>query len=122
MPEFLPDYSVMPWNGKYRPLYRLFADARWRMVYDGKNPVECDTATDAIAAAKDRVKKILNSHIRVDHAEEPPVDVLGVEDWRKSKEAAIEEERSRVFVGMESSTIFLKGGRQVAVERKRRRA
>ena len=30
--EFLPDYSQMPWNGRYRPLFKLFASERWRYV------------------------------------------------------------------------------------------
>jgi hypothetical protein len=50
--EFLPDYKWMQVNGRYRPLFRLFCSDRWKFVRKNGVPVECGTASEAVAAAK----------------------------------------------------------------------
>jgi hypothetical protein len=52
MTSFLPDYSTMQINGRYRPLFRLFADSGWKYVRKDGVPVECDTVSQAIEAAQ----------------------------------------------------------------------
>lgn len=118
---FLPEYGQMPYGDKYRPLFRLFADENWRFVRKDGQPVECDTAGQAIEVAKECVKRILNPVIRSEEIEAPANDALADEAAaflaRRDQEA--EGERAK-FAAM--STVFLKGGKQVAVERVRRRA
>lgn len=119
---FLPEYGQMPYGDKYRPLFKLFADENWRFVRKDGQPVECDTAGQAIDVAKECVKRILNPVIRSEEIETPANHQLADEAAaflaRRDQEA--EEEKARVFAAM--STVFLKGGKQVAVERVRRRA
>mgnify|MGYP001057860441 CR=1 FL=1 len=111
MNEFLPDYSSMPWNGRYRPLYKLFASDGWRYVRKDGQPVECDTASQALDAAKDCVKRILNPTIYAERAETVK-DVLGVAEWHEQRAA-------RAAVDQEATlgAIIVKG-RQVKVERR----
>lgn len=119
---FLPEYGQMPYGDKYRPLFRLFADENWRFVRKDGQPVECDTAGQAVEAAKECVKRILNPVIRSEEIEAPANDALADEAAaflaRRDQEA--EEEKARVFASM--STVFLRSGKQVPVETKRRRA
>lgn len=122
MRNFLPDYNVLPVGSMYRPLYRLFAEESWRQVFRDKKPVNCATAGEALRVAKERVKEILNTRIRVEHAPEIEQDVLGIEEWRKQREEAAATEIVKVFGGKEGKTIFVKGGRQVQVEKRRRKA
>ena len=122
MRNFLPDYSALPVGSLYRPLYRLFAEEGWRQVFKDKKPVHCKTASEAIRVAKDRVKEILNTRIRVEHSPEVEQDILGIEEWRKQREEAVATEMGRVFGGKTAKTIFVKGGRQVQVEKKKRKA
>lgn len=110
--EFLPDYSQMPWNGRYRPLFKLFATERWRYVRKDGEPVECDTAGQAIEAAKACVKRILNPTI---YAERKAVaeDVLGVAAWHEQRAARTAQDQEAAL-----GAIIVKG-RQVKVERRR---
>lgn len=110
--EFLPDYSQMPWNGRYRPLFKLFATERWRYVRKDGEPVECDTAGQAIEAAKACVKRILNPAI---YAERTAVaeDVLGVAAWHEERAARSAQDQEAAL-----GAIIVKG-RQVKVERRR---
>lgn len=117
---FLPEYSQMPVGDRYRPLFRLFADENWRFVRKGGAPITCDTAGQAIEAAKECVKAILNPVIRSEVMEETVSDILGIEEWRRRREADAAEEMSRAFAGPE--TVIAKGGRTVVVERRRVRA
>ena len=121
VPNFLPDYGSIHVNGKYRAVYKLFAEENWRQVFKDKRPVLCESASEAIRVAKERVKEILNSRIRVEHAEEVEVDILGIEDWRKQKEESAAAEKARVFGDKPSEIVFAKRGKQVMVERKKRR-
>jgi hypothetical protein len=71
------------------------------------------------------VKRILNPAIRSEQIERAPVlDALVDEVTaflaRRKQEA--DEEKVRVFGDVGPSTVFLRGGRQVQVEHKRRRA
>lgn len=110
--EFLPDYSQMPWNGRYRPLFKLFASERWRYVRKDGAPVECDTAGQAIEAAKACVRRILNPTI---YAERSAVaeDVLGVTAWHEERAARAAQDQEAAL-----GAVIVKG-RQVKVERKR---
>jgi hypothetical protein len=111
---FLPDYSVMPLNGRYRPLFKLYQDERWRMVLVDRKPIDCGSASEAIQRAKDHVASILNPKIHCERS----ADVLGIDDWRKRKAEAVEEERASVFAGFDGSRIF-RQGREITVERRR---
>ena len=119
---FLPEYSQMPVGDRYRPLFRLFAGENWRYVRKDGKPVECDTAGKAIEAAKECVKRILNPVIRSEEIKAPVIDPLADEvvAFMARRDQQAEEEKARVFGSM--STVFLKGGRQVQVETRRRRA
>jgi len=121
MRNFLPDYNALPVGGRYRPIYKLFAEENWRQVFKDKRPVLCESASEAIRVAKERVKEILNSRIRVEHAEEVEADILGIEEWRKQKEESAAAEKSRVFGEGPAEIVFAKHGKQVKVERKKRR-
>lgn len=112
-PDFLPDYSSMPFNGRYRPLFKLFSTDNWKFVRENGTPVERDTAGQAIQAAKDCVRRILNPEIRAEQAE-IVADVLGVEEWRRERAAQAAGDQEAVL-----GAVIVKG-RQVKVERVRR--
>lgn len=117
---FLPEYGQMPYGDRYRPLFKLFAGENWRFVRRDGKPVECDTAGQAIEAAKECVKRILNPVIRAEEIEAPASDALvdEVAAFLARRDQEVAEERAK-FGAM--STVFLKGGRQVRVETRQRR-
>lgn len=123
MADFLPEYSQMPVGDRYRPLFRLFAGEDWHYVRKDGKPVECSTISQAIAEAKDCVRRILNPEIRVEHIETMANDALAdeVQAFFSRRDQDAEDERERVFGGIDRSTLYLRGGRQVQVESKRRR-
>ena len=112
--HFLPDYSTMSINGRYRPLFRLFDGAGWKYVRRDGVPVECDTVSQAIEAAKECVKCILNPPIRAEQAEVVE-DVLGVDAWQRERAGQAARDQQEAF-----GQIFVKG-RAVAVEKRRAR-
>lgn len=118
---FLPEYSQMPVGSRYRPLFRLFAGEAWKFVRKDGQPIECDTAIQAVDAAKECVKRILNPVIRSEQIEAPAYDALADEAaaFLARRDQEVAEERAR-FGAM--STVFLRSGKQVPVEVKRRRA
>lgn len=121
---FLPEYSQMPVGDRYRPLFKLFAGESWRFVRKDGKPVECSSAAEATTAAKDCVKRILNPAIRSQQiGASPPTDALADEVtlWRQRRAQEAEEEKQRAFGVDRPSTVFLRGGKTVAVEYKRRR-
>jgi hypothetical protein len=121
--DFLPEYSTMAVGSRYRALWRLFAGERWRMVRKDKKPVECDTASQAIAAAKEHVARILNPKIHAEQMEGEVADVLGIEAWRLRKEREATEERKQVFGAGPAKIVFPRRGKPVeVVSLKRRRA
>jgi hypothetical protein len=113
MTSFLPDYSTMQIDGRYRPLFRLFADSGWKYVRKDGVPVECDTVSQAIDAAKECVKAILNPKI---HAEQAEVvqDILGVDAWHRQRAGQAAQDPQAAF-----GAVIVKG-RQVKVERRHR--
>lgn len=113
-PDFLPDYSSMPVNGRYRPLFKLLSTDNWRFVRKDGKPVEVDTAGQAIEAAKECVRQILNPEIRAEKAEVVS-DVLGVEEWRREKAERTAGDQETVL-----GAVIIRG-RQVKVERRRAR-
>ncbi|TKT79999.1 hypothetical protein [Aquamicrobium sp. LC103] len=119
--SFLPDYSALNISGRYRPAFKLFAGENWRFVRKDGKPVECDTAGQAIEAAKECVKRILNPEIRAEQIEAPVNDALAdeVQAFLARREQEVAEERAK-FGAM--STVFTRSGKQVPVEVKRRRA
>lgn len=125
MADFLPEYSQMTVGNRYRPLFRLFADENWRYVRKDGKPVECNTIGQAIAEAKDCVRRILNPQIRVEHIEASANDALEeeVQAFLSRRDQEIEAEQEKVFGGIGRSTLYMRGGRQIQVETiKRRRA
>lgn len=117
--EFLPDYKWMQVNGRYRPLFRLFCSDRWKFVRKNGVPVECGTASEAVAAAKECVKAILNPKIRSEQAEAIPAvpDFLDPAAWSRERIEQQAQQQEATF-----GTIFVKQ-RPVKVEKlKRRRA
>lgn len=119
-PSLLPDYSAIEINGRYRPLFKLMADDRWRMVRSGGRPVECDTLAEANRVARSRVQEILNPPILVEAGGHD--DVLGIAAWRERKvqEAEAEAERRRTFSHEPAAAMF-RNGRTIEIVRKRRR-
>lgn len=123
--EFLPEYSQMPYGSRYRPLFRLFAGENWRFVRKDGEPIECATASQAINEARECVKRILNPAIRSEEMETAPASAALADEvtaFLARREQETEEEKVRVFGDVGPSTVFLRGGRQVQVEHKRRRA
>lgn len=112
-PDFLPDYNQMPWQGRYRPLFKLFSTDGWKFVRRDGQPIECDTAHQAIEAAKECVRRILNPEIRAEKAEQV-ADILGVEQWRRERAGQAAGDQEAVL-----GALIVKG-RQVRVERVRR--
>ncbi|WP_379069281.1 hypothetical protein ACHMW4_04115 [Mesorhizobium sp. UC22_110] len=114
-PDFLPDYSSMPANGRYRPLFKLLSTDNWRFVRRDGKPIEVDTARQAIEAAKECVRQILNPEIRAEKAE-AIADVLGVEEWRRERAAQAAGDQEAVL-----GAVIVRG-RTVKIERRRARA
>lgn len=114
-PSFLPDYSSMSINGKHRPLFKLFASDEWRFVRKDGVPVECETVSLAITAAKECVKRILNPEIRAGRVHHNAL-ADEVTLWRQ-KRAGEAAEAQEAALG----AVIVKG-RQVKVERLGRRA
>ncbi|HWK65376.1 MAG TPA: hypothetical protein VNS34_10570 [Rhizobiaceae bacterium] len=123
--EFLPEYSQMPYGSRYRPLFRLFAGENWRFVRKDGQPVECDTAIQAIAAAKECLTRVLNPSIRSEQIEQAPaMDALAdeVTAFLARREQEAEQEKVRVFGDVGPSMIYPGRGRPpVAVEHRQRR-
>ncbi|MER8827211.1 hypothetical protein NKH73_14075 [Mesorhizobium sp. M0938] len=115
MAEFLPDYSTMQINGRYRPLFKLFCSDGWRYVRKDGAPVECETASQAIEAAKECVKHILNPPIRAEQVE-VVADVLGVAAWHRERAGQAARDQQEAF-----GALIVKG-RQIVVEKRRARA
>lgn len=115
--DFLPEYAHLPWKGRYRPMFKLFANEAWRYVRKGGKPVECETAAQAIEAAKECVKAILNPTIRAEkvEAEAAIPDFLDPEAWSRERAERQAAEQEEAF-----GTIFVKS-RPVKVQRSRRR-
>lgn len=113
--DFLPDYGQMPWKGRYRPMFKLFASDAWKYVRRDGRPVECDTAAHAIDAAKECVKRILNPGIRAEHTHQDALaDEVTLWRQRRAEEVAGRQEAAL-------GAVIVKG-RQVKVERLGRRA
>jgi hypothetical protein len=113
--DFLPDYSSMSTACGYRPMYKLFVGANWRVVPQSKVPGFFPTASQAINAAKEYVRARINPTIR---AEQTSViaDALGVAEWRQERAGRAARDQEGVL-----GAIVVKG-RQVVVERRRARA
>ncbi len=94
--EFLPEFKVVPLNGGYAPVFRLFELGEWRYVCDAKTKKKriMQTSSQALQVAREHVKKILNPEIRTIDAgrsgddEEAMKDILGVSSWRAKKHQA----------------------------------
>lgn len=113
--DFLPDYGSLSINGMYRPMFRLFANERWRTVRAKGKPVMCATASEAMIAAKAHVQNLLNPPVRSCVAEMVS-EVLDVDRWRREKAAEDAEERMRLAGGI------IKNGKIIPVEHVRKRA
>ncbi|PWJ80618.1 hypothetical protein C7441_112160 [Pseudaminobacter salicylatoxidans] len=118
MTDFLPEYRYLPWKGGYRPMFRLFTSDRWKLVRRDGEPVSCDTAGQALAEAKECVRRILNPEIRAEMAEAVPKvpDFLNPEIWDRDRKAREVQEQQEAF-----GTIFVRS-KPVKVELAKRRA
>ncbi|MFC5385171.1 hypothetical protein ACFPLB_04225 [Aquamicrobium segne] len=105
-------------NGRYRPLFRLFCSDRWKFVRKNGVPVECDTAREAVEAAKECVKAILNPKIRSEGMEISPAipEFLDAEAWSRERAEKQAQQQEETF-----ETVFVKH-RPVKVQKLRRRA
>lgn len=123
MRDFLPEYQALQVGKSYCGLYRLFEGARWQVVREKNAAVRCNSASEAVGIAKDRVRQLLNNGIRSerDIVEE---DALGIKAWKADKKRAAHAERVATFGpgADKSKTLFLKGGKQVAVQYQRKRS
>ncbi len=108
--QFLPEYGVLPVGGRYSPMFRLFVGDRWHYVRRDRKPVYFDTASQAIAASKAHVQRLLNPEIRSQKTAAVP-DVLGDFRARKLAEAAADQEAAL-------GAVIVKG-RPVQVERRK---
>lgn len=111
MTEFLPEWSCKPHSGGFKPMYRLFSNRPFRFVAGVQ---ALPTADQAIEAAKECVKCILNPPIRAEQAEIVQ-DVLGVDAWHRERAGQAARDQQEAF-----GQIFVKG-RAVAVEKRRAR-
>lgn len=116
--DYLPEWNQMPINGQYAAIYRFFARSSWSYLRDPqtKQKLLFSTAGQAIAAAREFVRKTLNPELRSMTADEPESDPskelaekLGVNSWRQSKQ----EERAENQIIRNR-----KSKRRVIVERK----
>lgn len=115
MTVFLPEYSAIAVGKTYRACYRLIEGRAWRMVRGtDKLPVICQTASQAVSVAKDRVRQLLNPTLTGG-----PVDDLGAGEWLSEKQERQERERMAVFGHHRPQRLFSQG-REVAVEYRRR--
>lgn len=111
--DFLPDYASLSLGGRYRPMFKLFTGESWRTVRrDGGKPMCCDTAGQAIAAAKEHVRSILNKQIRAERA--APADPLGLDAWHQQRTARAAEAATAALGGI------IHKQRIIPVERRRR--
>ncbi len=105
---FLPKSHFMPWMGGYRPLYRWFQEAEWKLVPGG---LSFKTATQAVEAADAYLARGLNIQ-QPARVEERVVDV-GQFQWheaRAARDAALQEETLGAVID--------RRGRTVKVERR----
>ncbi|PSJ60769.1 hypothetical protein [Pseudaminobacter soli (ex Li et al. 2025)] len=118
MADFLPEYRYLPWKGGYRPMFRLFTSDRWKLVRKDGEPVSCNTASQALAEAKECVRRILNPEIRAETADTDPAipDFLDSDEWRRERAARTAEEQQEAF-----GTIFVRS-KPVTIEYVKRRA
>lgn len=116
MSDFLPETSTQTMVGGVRGLYRLFAEQSFRPVCDPKTKkaILFKSATEAIAAAKEVLRRKLNPDLKAIAPEEPEADpdILGIEEWRKKQ-----QEHTAVVRALKNG----KNHRPVIVERKARR-
>jgi len=118
MTDFLPEYRYLPWKGGYLPMFRLFTSARWRLARKHGEPIVCVTASQAIAEAKECVRRILNPEIRAETANTEPAipDFLDPGAWSRERAERQAEEQQEAF-----GTIFVRS-KPVTIEYVKRRA
>jgi hypothetical protein len=119
--QFLPEYSFLLSKGRYVPMFRLFVGEAWKYGKQDGQQIQCDSASQAIMRAKEIVARILNPPLRSEQmvAEAAVPDFLDAAAWRREKEAEAAAERKSLLT---AEVLFLKGNRQVTVERRRARA
>lgn len=120
MSDYLPEWKGKAYRGRYIGLYRYMAGSNWRQLRKNRELLLFDTLHQAHNAAREHVRASLNDNTRAEMAE-APVDALGLDAWRRERDRALNEERGQVFGSMPAKIVFLKGGRTVPIERKRRR-
>lgn len=114
-PDFLPEWTFIEWKGRYRPAFRLLSNSGLKYVRKDGQPIECDTAGQAIEAAKECVRRILNPEIQAEQAE-VVADILGVDSWRRERAAQAAGDQESVL-----GAVIVRG-KTVRVERRRARA
>jgi hypothetical protein len=70
----------------------LFEGSGWKFVRKDGKPVECDTSGQAIEAAKECVRRILNPEIRAEQTSDALADEVTLWRQRRAGEAAEAQE------------------------------
>lgn len=107
--DFLPEYTFSPKGGSYLPAYRLFAGQKLRLV-PGVEPQP--SVVEAVKVAKEYVRARLNPPIRSEQIADPIADEVAAWRLKQAQERAAEQEAAL-------GAVIVRGGRQVAVERRR---
>lgn len=105
-------------GGGYAGLYRLFEDSDWKYVCEPRSKAvkPFPSASEAIRAAKDTIRRKLNPELKATtvEVEEDDPDILQIEKWRIDKQELYAKARAMVRNG--------KNRRQVVVEHKTKKA
>lgn len=119
--DFLPEYRAVPTSNGWRPSFRRFVGERERLVPFPNGPRYFATKDEARDAAKEYLRGQFNTPV-TGCVCETPEHLDEVAEWRQRKEEEAAIEIRRVFGDARPISIRDVNGREIAVERKRRRA
>lgn len=113
--EYFPEHMAIQCRGGYRAAFRLFLNSPIKYVRKNGEPLVFPTKDEAKSAARETLRRVLNPPIRSEQIEAPVNDALADEAaaFLARRDQEVAEERAK-FGAM--STVFLKGGKTVAVE------
>jgi hypothetical protein len=117
-PDGKPFIDTINFGSHYCSMYRWDSDENWKILADKKGcrrifPSATVAHTETLAVLMAR-RPIVAERAAKDQ------DPLGILAWQAKKTAEPEAERRRVFGDGSAQTIFIPGGRQVEVVRKRK--
>ena len=84
---FLPDYGTQRVGTDYRGLFRFFDDDEWHVVQESGAPSLFSTPKEALEAAKDTVRKVLNPPVLC-HRSAHRAFIDAAADWFANKHEA----------------------------------